>query len=317
MGRAGVLGGSDFSLTAAQWPRTELQVPVSMRACEHDSHMRAYAHDSLMSHACRPTATTAVTTTPMLLSDVVPRNPLDPLPQGCMGVWDQGTGGVGIDAPNEVQARPQVHADPQQGMLRPTRGPEDVGVNYGQGSGAEGRPDDQRQGRDVYSPGDKTYWELPKLPELGPKQAPLQAGDWLTVITPMINDLAPAANEYWGSVLQAAECVYERWQSASPLLKAQVQANLPDHMRHARYSRLENRALSMLLRRTPGQVASAQEGVTALRKWFRWLQRTQQIGASLPDVSLLVNGLDSLAQHVLMSMPHVMFRLTLQTATTF
>ena len=71
---------------------------------------------------------------------------------------------------------------------------------------------------------------------LDPKQAPLQAGDWLTVITPMINDLAPAANEYWGSVLQAAECVYERWQSASPLLKAQVQANLPDHMRHARYS---------------------------------------------------------------------------------
>ncbi|CAE7900457.1 unnamed protein product [Symbiodinium microadriaticum] len=173
-------------------------------------------------------------------------------------------------AMRSVQARPQVHADPQQGMLRPTRGPEDVGVNYGQGSGAEGRPDDQRQGRDVYSPGDKTYWELPKLPELGPKQAPLQAGDWLTVITPMINDLAPAANEYWGSVLQAAECVYERWQSASPLLKAQVQANLPDHMRHARYSRLENRALSMLLRRTPGQVASAQDSMydrTAFPEW--------------------------------------------------
>ena len=62
---------------------------------------------------------------------------------------------------------------------------------------------------------------------------------------------------------------------------------------------------------TPGQVASVQEGVTALRKWFRWFQRTQQIGASLPDVSLLVNGLDSLAQHVLMSMPHVMFRLNI------
>ena len=212
-----------------------------------------------------------------------------------------------------------------------------------------------RQGRDVYSPGDKTYWELPKLPELDPSQAPLQAGDWLTVITPMMNDLAPAANEYWSSVLQVAEWVYERWQTASPLLKAQVQANLPDSMRHPRYSRLENRALAMLLRSvpdalreeviasrnmctvnivfkifttyqpgglkersmllsfltTPGQVASAQEGVTALRKWFRWLQRTQQIGASLPDVSLLVSGLDSLAQHVLMSMPHVMFRLNI------
>ena len=71
-------------------------------------------------------------------------------------------------------------------------GLEDVFVNYGKGSGAEGRPDDQRQGRDVYR-----------------------------------------------SVLQAAERVYERWQSASPLLKAQVQANLPDHMRHARYSRFE------------------------------------------------------------------------------
>ena len=39
------------------------------------------------------------------------------------------------------------------------------------------------------------------------------------------------------------------------LLQAQVQANLPDQMRHARYSRLENRALPMFLGSVPDACA--------------------------------------------------------------
>ena len=57
----------------------------------------------------------------------------------------------------------------------------------------------------------------PKLPELDPNQAPLQAGDWVTVITPMLNDLAPAASDYWGAVLNEAERCDDQWQSANSL----------------------------------------------------------------------------------------------------
>ena len=38
VGRAGVSDCNHFSLTAAEEPRAELQVPASIRACEHDSH---------------------------------------------------------------------------------------------------------------------------------------------------------------------------------------------------------------------------------------------------------------------------------------
>ena len=78
-----------------------------------------------------------------------------------MGVWDQGSGRVEIDAPREVQARPQVYADPQQGMLRPARGTK----NFRR-----------------YTANRPLY----------------KAGDWLAVLTPLINDLALAANEYLG-----------------------------------------------------------------------------------------------------------------------
>ena len=182
--RAGALGCNDFSLTAAQGPMAELQVPVSMRACEHDSHMRAYAHDSHMracahdshmSHACRPNSIiTATTTTPLLLSDAAPRNPFDPLPQGCMGIWEQGSRASRTGATNEVQARPQVSVDPQQGMLRPARGPEDLGGDCGQGPVAVGRPEDQQQ-RGLYNPGDNVLGSS-EIVRLGSESSSVASG---------------------------------------------------------------------------------------------------------------------------------------------
>ena len=74
---------------------------------------------------------------------------------------------------------------------------------------------------------------------------------------------------------------------------------------------LRERSMLLGFLTSPGQVASAHEGVLSIRKWFRWLQRTEQIGAALPDVSLLVNGLDVMSQQLLMSLPHVMFRLNI------
>ena len=140
-------------------------------------------------------------------------SPLDALSPGNLGVWSAG------DALHGQSVAPQLTTtDYPRSVASPTLSEH--------GNGGEGR-----QGRNVYSPGDKTYWELPKLPELDPSQAPLQAGDWLTVITPMMNDLAPAANDYWSSVLQVAERVYERWQAASPLLKAQPPYSLSDGRR--------------------------------------------------------------------------------------
>ena len=68
-----------------------------------------------------------------------------------------------------------VSADPQPGMLRPARGPEDRGVNYGQGPGAVGRPDDQQQ-RGMYNPGDKNVLGSFEVARLGSESSSVAGG---------------------------------------------------------------------------------------------------------------------------------------------
>ena len=61
----------------------------------------------------------------------------------------------------------------------------------------------------------------------------------------------------------------------------------------------------------PGQATTSSDAVSRLRKWFRWFDRTVQMGATLPDVSLLTHGLDQMCQQLLTTMPHVMFRMNI------
>ena len=46
--------------------------------------------------------------------------------------------------------------------------------------------------------------ELPLLPQPGTEQSALQFGDWITVVTPMIGDVAGSARGWWGDILQDA-----------------------------------------------------------------------------------------------------------------
>ena len=209
--------------------------------------------------------------------------------------------------------------------------------------------------RGMYSPGDRTFWELPSLPSFDAQTAPLQAGDWVESIRPMMCDLAPYAGNWWDYVLGEAGRFYSTWQSASPLTKAQVRAVLPLELQSHRYARLENRATAMLVKSLPGNPArgtscvtraqhcqhhfhgvqmyqpgglrersmilsflhhpgvafSCSDAVVRLRKWFRWAERAVQMGASVPDVALLVAGLDELASPLLAALPTVQLRVNI------
>ena len=209
--------------------------------------------------------------------------------------------------------------------------------------------------RGMYSPGDRTFWELPSLPPFDAQTAPLQAGDWVESIRPMMCDLAPYAGNWWDYVLGEAGRFYSTWQSASPLTKAQVRAVLPLELQSHRYARLENRATAMLLKSLPetlreellasrglntvniifmvykmyqpgglcersmilsflhhpGVASSCSHAVVRLRKWFRWAERAVQMGTSVPDVALLVAGLDELASPLLAALPTVQFRVNI------
>ena len=47
--------------------------------------------------------------------------------------------------------------------------------------------------------------ELPSLPPPGGEGSSLQFGDWVTVITPLMSDIAGSARLWWEQVLQKAE----------------------------------------------------------------------------------------------------------------
>ena len=327
----------------------------------HDSSERFMLQSMLsVPNSCRPLSPTSFRPLPPGDLGVLTRgteqapNPFNPLPSGNLGIWTSGTGNLGS---TDVGASLSAGLNPGLGSFGigrtatavdrdPLHAPTTPRVQPAEG-------DHYRRG--MYSPGDKAVWELPKLPEIDPTHAPLQAGDWITIVTPMMNDLAPYAGEYWGAVMVEAERLYSTWQHADPLTKAQVVAVLPASLRHQQFARLENRALSMLLRSipetlkeeiissrnmntvnvlfkiftsyqpgglrergmllgfltSPGSAGTVHEAVVSLRKWFRWLQRTSQMGATLPDVSLLVQGLDGMSQSVLAQLPHVQFRMNM------
>ena len=53
--------------------------------------------------------------------------------------------------------------------------------------------------------------ELPKLPELGAKEAgPLAAGDWLAEIKPIMMDLSTSAAVWWEHIMNNAERAYQK-----------------------------------------------------------------------------------------------------------
>ena len=58
----------------------------------------------------------------------------------------------------------------------------------------------------------------------------------------------------------------------------------------------------------PGQAATAKEGAEMLRKWHRWLARSQGLGINTPDAAILLAGIDKLASALIQAHPQLSFR---------
>eukprot|EP00435_Cladocopium_sp_Y103_P049706 s1782_g15.t1 len=87
--------------------------------------------------------------------------------------------------------------------------------------------------------------ELPKLPSPGSEGAPLQFGDWVTVVYPIMCDVAGSAKEWWSQTVSTVEHHYVQWLSAALLEKLRMK---PEARRLAeQFARLEQRGISMLL----------------------------------------------------------------------
>ena len=254
------------------------------------------------------------------------------------GLWNQGVAsGQGFSGPSLNQS---------QGFSGFVQGPESglSGVLEGSREG--------RSGRDPFIPGDRTWWKLPTLPEPGAEDSCIEVTDWVTQVRPIMSDLSDRSSVWWERVTAVAHEAYGKWQRAGPLEKSMVECQCPPDLADHRYSRLEARALGMLLESLPvrikdeliatkglscanalyrillayqpgglgerqrliqnltdpGQATTAKECSDKLRRWHRWLHRSQDLHISTPDAAILLSGLDKLCAGIMGAHSQLNFR---------
>ena len=131
------------------------------------------------------------------------------------------------------------------------------GGNPGSGTGVSsgfGSSSPRGEGRNAFTPGDRTWWKLPPLPDPSIEDACIAVSDWLTQIQPIMSDLSDRSLAWWQRVMEVAQKAYLKWQQAGPLEKSLVVCDTPADLLDPRLSRLEARALGMILESLPVRI---------------------------------------------------------------
>ncbi|CAE7232268.1 RE1, partial [Symbiodinium natans] len=101
---------------------------------------------------------------------------------------------------------------------------------------------------------DRTWWKLPNLPDPSTEDACIAVSDWLTQIKPIMSDLSERSWIWWARVMEVAQAAYAKWQQAGPLEKSLVICESPADLLDAKLSRLEARALGMIMESLPARI---------------------------------------------------------------
>ena len=112
------------------------------------------------------------------------------------------------------------------------------------------------RGRGEFEPGDRTFWDLPKLGSVQEPNAAVRASDWLYRSALMLRDLSAKSWQWYDRVYEAALEYYRMYQEADPLKRGQIRPDLPSDLQNPVFARLEARAVSMLLNSVPESVSS-------------------------------------------------------------
>ena len=139
--------------------------------------------------------------------------------------------------------------DDRRSGLHPN-GPPDFCHLPGHGVGGGGCGDGDRQGKPhVPWPENagttmNTKGELPELPS---DSSPLQFGDWLHLIAPVMKDISGVAGWWWETTSREARGFYEDWKRSNPLQRIQIVPRLPQELHEQQFLRTEQRGIQMLL----------------------------------------------------------------------
>ena len=134
--------------------------------------------------------------------------------------------------------------------------------------------------------------ELPALPA---STTPMDLGDWLILVGPIMKDLSQHATTWWKRTVEEAHRYYEVWRTASPLNRVQLQVQLPPELAQEPYVRTEQRGVGLLLRAVPEElkkVLISNRDVTSTAIIWRLLTTYQPGGAG--EKSYILRSLTSL-----------------------
>ena len=109
--------------------------------------------------------------------------------------------------------------------------------------------------------GEESSWEerdslkaipivLPKLVEPSVRNAPLEAGDWIAQLTPLIGDVSSQAASWWHYVMEQVTNRYQQWLEAGPLQKLNIECPDPEKVSKG-HTRLAQRITTLLLGALP------------------------------------------------------------------
>eukprot|EP00435_Cladocopium_sp_Y103_P016796 s584_g4.t1 len=96
--------------------------------------------------------------------------------------------------------------------------------------------------------------DLPLLPPWNPTSGPLQLGDWLLMVGPLVADMSASSEEWWRLTIKEAEAWYKTHMQLSPLEKIQHGHTTPSCLQDVKWQRLERRVSVMVLQSVPEQI---------------------------------------------------------------
>lgn len=96
--------------------------------------------------------------------------------------------------------------------------------------------------------------DLPPLSQWDAQTGPLQLGDWILLVEPIVSDLSVTANEWWKLMVEAAEDWYRQHIAMSPLERVKHDTSPPKKLTEEKWQRVERRTAAMLLQAVPSSV---------------------------------------------------------------
>ena len=93
--------------------------------------------------------------------------------------------------------------------------------------------------------------DLPKLQDWCVESAPLDLGDWLTQVEPIMGDLTATSNDWWSTILEEARGWYQDHQGLGPMDRLTHDVTPSEKLKSPRWGRLERRVTSLLLASLP------------------------------------------------------------------